>query len=270
MVESLFEPWLMRWRLTPDGEVISTPYSQLMPVLSGSYPAMLKIALTEEETCGGAVMEWFAGHGAAFVLAHEQEAVLMERASGFRSLSQMARGGYDGEATEAICRTVKRLHTPRERVPPATIVPLSRWFRALEPAASREGGILRHGAVTAQMLLAMPREQVVLHGDIHHENILDGGVRGWIAIDPKGLFGERAFDYTNIFLNPDLAFAASPGRLRAQAQIVAVEARIGLQRLLQWVLAYACLSASWTIEDRGDPRPTLAIAEIAAREATAA
>jgi streptomycin 6-kinase len=269
MIESLFEPWLLRWGLIPDGDVISTPYSQLMPVLSGSYPAMLKVALTEEERRGGAVMEWYAGQGAAFVLAHEQEALLMERATGWRSLSQMARGGYDGDATQAICSVVKRLHVPRQRIPPPTLVPLSHWFRALEPAAAREGGILRHGAVTAQMLLAMPREQVVLHGDIHHENILDSGVRGWLAIDPKGLFGERAFDYANIFLNPDHAFAALPGRLRAQARVVAAEARIDVHRLLQWILAYACLSASWIMEDCGDPRPTLAIAEIAAREAAA-
>jgi streptomycin 6-kinase len=270
MIESLFEPWLARWRLTPDGEVISTPYSQLMPVLSGNYPAMLKVALAEEERRGAAVMEWFAGHGAAFTLAHEQEALLMERATGWRSLVQMARGGYDREATQAICGVVRRLHASRERLPPPTLIPLSQWFRALEPVAAREGGILRHGAVTAQMLLAMPREQLVLHGDIHHDNVLDGGVRGWLAIDPKGLYGERAFDYANIFLNPDLGFAATPGRLRAQAEVVAAEARIGLHRLLQWILAYACLSASWIMDDRGDPRPTLAIAEIAAREVAGA
>jgi streptomycin 6-kinase len=269
MTESLFEPWLMRWGLAPDGEVISTPYSQLMPVLSGSYPAMLKVALAEEERRGAAVMEWYAGNGAAFALAHEKEALLMERASGWRSLAQMARGGFDTEATRVICGVVKRLHAPRERLPPPSLVPLSQWFRALDPAAAREGGILRKGAVTAQMLLAMPREQVVLHGDIHHDNILDGGASGWLAIDPKGLIGERTFDYANIFLNPDLIFAATPDRLRAQAHIVAAEARIGLPRLLQWILAYACLSASWIMEERGDPRPTLAIAEIAAREAAA-
>jgi hypothetical protein len=29
--------------------------------------------------------------------------------------------------------------------------------------------------------------------------------RSWLAIDPKALFGERAFEFANLFLNPDLA-----------------------------------------------------------------
>jgi streptomycin 6-kinase len=52
------------------------------------------------------------------------------------------------------------------------------------------------------VLLAEPREVGVLHGDLHHGNVLDFGVRGWLAIDPKGLLGERGFDFANIFTNP--------------------------------------------------------------------
>jgi streptomycin 6-kinase len=39
----------------------------------------------------------------------------------------------------------------------------------------------------------------VLHGDIHHDNVLDFGARGRLAIDPKGLLGERGFEFA-IFL----------------------------------------------------------------------
>jgi streptomycin 6-kinase len=51
-------------------------------------------------------------------------------------------------------------------------------------------------AETAHALLAAPREITVLHGDIHHDNILHFGERGWLAIDPKGLIGERRSCYT--------------------------------------------------------------------------
>jgi streptomycin 6-kinase len=43
------------------------------------------------------------------------------------------------------------------------------------------------------------------------------GPRGWLAIDPKGLCGERGFDFVNIFCNPDFALATAPGRLVRQA-----------------------------------------------------
>jgi streptomycin 6-kinase len=71
----------------------------------------------------------------------------------------------------------------------------------------------------ADKLLDDPRDIVALHGDIHHGNILDFGERGWLAIDPKGLIGERGFDYANNFCNPDAAIATRPGRLVGQAVV---------------------------------------------------
>jgi streptomycin 6-kinase len=107
-------------------------------------------------------------------------------------------------------------------------------------------------------------DAVVLHGDLHHANVLDGGTRGWLAIDPKALLGERGFDFANIFCNPDTAVATSPGRLEEQASVVAQTGRIERVRLLQWILAYAGLSAAWSLHTDEDPRLALAIAEIAA------
>jgi streptomycin 6-kinase len=145
-------------------------------------------------------------------------------------------------------------------------VPLRSWFAALEPAAARHGGLLRQAAATACELLDAPQDVVVLHGDLHHGNVLDGGPRGWLAIDPKGLLGERGFDYANIFCNPELAVATAPGRLARQADVVAAAAGLDRRRLLQWVLAYAGLSAAWTLGDGEEPDIALAVAELAAVE----
>jgi len=105
---------------------------------------------------------------------------------------------------------------------------------------------------------------VVLHGDLHHDNVLDGDLRGWLAIDPKGLVGERGFEYANLFRNPDLGCALAPGRMQRRIQIVAQEAGLDFRRLLDWVVAYAGLGAAWSLEDGDDPGAGLAIAEQAA------
>ncbi len=64
----------------------------------------------------------------------------------------------------------------------------------------------RNRPTAARSLLAAQREVGALHGDIHHGNILDfGPERGWLAIDPNRLCGDRAFDYANLFCNPDIA-----------------------------------------------------------------
>lgn len=268
MSDSAFEKWLAFWKLTQDGEAITTGRSGslLLPVLSDGRRAILKIALHEEEVRGGALMDWYGGYGAAKVLAHDGPALLLERLEGKRDLSEMARSGQDDEATKIICSVVAALHASRVRVPPASLVPMQIWFRQLEPAALRYGGILTKCAVAARGLLAAPQGVVPLHGDIHHANILDGGDRGWLAIDPKGILGERGFDYANLFRNPEPLFSGEPGRLQRRVEIVAREAKLERKRLMTWILAYAGLGAAWTMDEGGQDDAGLAIASIAAAE----
>lgn len=259
--------YLDLWGLIPDGDPIVTHSSRLFPVRRDGEPAMLKIAVAPEERAGAELMVWWNGVGAARVLEHRDDAILLERATGSRSLAEMARSGRDDEASHIICKAVAGLHAARGRALPQ-LVPLIHRFRSLEAMAHCEGGAFVRSAITARKLLSEPRDVVALHGDIHHGNILDFAERGWLAIDPKGLVGERSFDYANLFCNPDNAVATAPGRLARQVAIVAKAARMERGRLLRWIVAWAGLSASWLIEDGEDEHvePTLRVAEIAAAE----
>ena len=265
-----FGKYLRRWKLTLDGDPIISLGSRLLPVRIEGFPAMLKVAIDTEEKLGGLLMTWWDGQGAAQVFAHEDDALLMERAEGTNSLVDMVCGGRDDEASRLICRTVAELHAPRSThggCPLPDLVPLAQWFRELEPAAATHGRILADCAAMARELLASEREAVVLHGDIHHGNILDFGSR-WLAIDPKGLIGERGFDYTNLFCNPEAEIATAPGRLARQVDVVAEAAGLDRRRLLKWIMAYAGLSAAWFLGDgEWEPAKTpLAVAELAAAE----
>lgn len=264
----MFDTYLDRWSLTRDGDPIATHSSDLLPVRSGDIPAMLKVARNEEERRGAGLMSWWDGNGAARVLAHDGDAILLERAKGRRSLATMAREGKDDEASRIICGVAMTLHTHRGS-PPADLVPLSEWYAELSRVAGTNTGIFTQAASTAAELLASAQEQCVLHGDLHHGNVLDFGARGWLAIDPKGLIGERRFDFANIFCNPDFEIATSPGRMNRQINVVAEAARLDPARLLRWVFAYAALSAAWTIGDHGDPTLALMIAHMAAAEIAA-
>lgn len=262
-----FEPWLAQWNLMADGSAFTTRFgSRLLPVLWRGLPAILKIAGNEEEHRGAELMEWYGGVGAARVFEREGDALLLERLVGERSLSDLARRGQDDDASRILCRTALALHAPRDQRPPPGLIPLAIWFRALEPAATQHGGTFAMCAAVARPLLQHPMEPVILHGDFHHDNVLDGGSRGWLVIDPKGLIGERAFEYANLFRNPDLATALAAGQMRRRAQIVAREAVLDGKRLLEWVVAYAGLGAAWSLQAGDDPGPGLAIAEHAAAE----
>ncbi|WP_330115399.1 aminoglycoside phosphotransferase family protein [Pseudomonas sp. JS3066] len=244
----MFEPYLTEWNLTPDGEAIHTPGSDLLPVRFDGLPAMLKVARDSEEKVGAQVMRWWDGDGAARVYRLESDALLMERATGPGSLMRMALGGCDDEASRIACATIARLHAPRP-APAPELVTLEEWFRSLWPAARRQGGLFGEAAGVARELLGSQRDVVVLHGDIHHENVLDFGERGWLAIDPKRVIGDRGYDYANLICNPELATVVQPARFARQIEVIAEASSLGRQRLLRWVLAYAGLSAAWFLED---------------------
>jgi streptomycin 6-kinase len=261
----MFDAHLSRWGLEADGEPIVTHSSALLPVRRGGAPLMLKVARAPEERAGARLMVWWDGDGAARVLEHDGDALLMERALGPGSLAAMARGRLDDEASRIFCAAAARLHAPRDH-PPPVLVPLDRWFRSLEPAAAAHGGVLAASAAAARELLAAPRDVTVLHGDLHHDNVLDFGARGWLAIDPKGLVGERGFDFANLFCNPDPRTATAPGRLARQIEVVVDAAGLERARLLRWILAFTGLSAAWSLEDGDAPELALAIAGLAAAE----
>lgn len=274
-MSEILQPWIDRWALTPDGVAFSTPYTKswLQPVRRAGMAAMLKVAGEPEEVRGAAVLSWWAGRGAAPVLEHEGPALLMERAQGGRSLLEMSVHD-DDETTAILCSGLEALHSAPGAPPAGTTVPLRAWFAALAPVAQAQGGLYAQAHATAEALFADPLDERVLHGDMHHENLLDFGPRGWLAIDPKGLVGERGYDFANIFCNPDKSengpqLATQPGRLARRTAIAAERSGIPQRRLLQWVLAYAGLSAAWIFGDGDDPVFDLTMCELALAELAA-
>lgn len=265
----MFSTWLSRWKLIPDGVPIETHTSHLLPVttIHGGKKAILKLTDDDSERTGCQLMAWWNGKGAARVLAHENGAILLERATGVGSLAEMSRSGEDAQACRLICHTARRLHVAPDASTPE-LTPLEHWFRDLEPVALLHDGIMLRCALAAKVLLSCPQDVVVLHGDVHHGNVLDFAESGWLAIDPKGLLGERGFDYANIFTNPDLAepgigIAIDPSRFTQRVNIVSEAAGLERERLLLWIAAWCGLSSAWFLQDGGNAAIPLHVAELA-------
>lgn len=257
--------YLTDWNLTIDGEPMVTSSSCLLPVKQNDTQLILKIALVTEEKRGNQLMVWWQGNGVAPVVRFDKNALLLERASGGRVLADLSRQGEDDVASQVICQVAARLHAHTDRTPP-DLVCLDDWFTDLCTRADSYGGILPKAAEVAKELLASPRDITILHGDLHHQNILHFNDRGWLAIDPKGLRGERGFDFANILCNPTPSIAASPGRLAHQLTVIADQAQLDRKRLQAWVIAWSGLSAIWSLQDGNDPATALTVAALAAKE----
>jgi streptomycin 6-kinase len=101
-------------------------------------------------------------------------------------------------------------------------------------------------------LFASQDTTCLLHGDLHHYNILRAEREPWLAIDPKGVTGEPAYEVGALLRNPwpGLLEGTDPERvLSRRVDQLAEELSLDRQRLLMWGTAQAVLSAWWNYED---------------------
>ena len=191
------------------------------------------------------------GRGAARVLGLADGAALLEWLDG-PSLGDLTRAGQDDLASEGLIDTVKRLH----QMPTCAMTTLSRLedrFAALMnaryttacPHAAQNG--LRAATALAQRLLAAQKDQRPLHGDFHHDNVL-GSPRGYLAIDAKGVFGDRLYELANAFRNPlgaeDQVLTTPAIARRADHWANGFDTKPN--DLLTWAVAHTALSLAWT------------------------
>jgi streptomycin 6-kinase len=271
MLEQL-NRYLQMWNLSDPQLLAETVTSRVYTVTTGEERVILKLLTplgVQDERNGAVALRCFAGQGAVRLLREDEQAHLLEYAEG-EDLTTLVKRGEDDRATAIIADVLNRLHAACKESLPEGLTPLRTWFRSLFRRAEgdrRDGldSIYRRAASIAENLLADPYEVRVLHGDIHHENIRHHAQRGWLAFDPKGLVGERTFDAANTLCNPVHMpeLVENEDRLLRNAEILAQALGIDLSRILAFVFAYVCLSASWLLEDGQYPRHELRIAEIA-------
>ncbi len=264
MFRAEIDRYLSTWSLRIDGEPIDTPTSLIQPVRRAEVPAILKILKpTSDEQNAVELLRYYDGKGAVRVFEADATAILIERAAGRRSLTGMVISGDDMRAAEVLADTLATLHEPRGREAPVSLTPLTEQFASL---FVRESSLplLGRCAAVARELLATESDTLPLHGDLHHGNVLDGGHRGWLAIDPKALIGEPTYDVANLLRNPSPhgKIVHSRDRMRRLAGFYARRLNLDARRVLNFAFAHAGLSASWDIEDGEDPSYSLECADI--------
>lgn len=221
-----------------------------------------------DELRGAFYLDWRDGEGAVRLLARDGDRMLLEHADG-EPLSHALTTQGDDAATEIAAGVLEQLLHPSSRPYPPEFQPLRQRFQALfhKAGADRSHGRMTPYVEAAQMtqrLLAESRTAVPLHGDLHHDNILNS-TRGWLAIDPKGVLGDPGFDAANLFYNPldRTALCLDPQRIASMAETLARPVGEAPGRVLDWAFCYGCLSAAWHAEDdkEADEARELAIAQ---------
>ena len=164
----------------------------------------------------------------------------------------------DEAATRIAAEVMQKLWKPL----PAdhTFPTVAQWAEGLQRLrAAYDGGtgplptqIVARAEATYRDLLASAAPSVLLHGDLHHDNILAATRAPYLAIDPKGVAGEPAFEVAPFFYNPHPRITQTTdlaALLRRRLAIFTEHLQIDRERLRAYGFAHAVLSAAWSIED---------------------
>ncbi len=251
----------------------SPPPSSISPVVGGRVGQqlsgqtwMLKCAFGPEERAGLEVQaRWDCGVASIVFLIDAQwedgpRVALMPVGE---PLDQMS---FQLSSVRRLCDAVARLHssTSDENTGLESLEDRFRALRTCDPHEVERATKIPNSAVVVSRaradvaeLFATPLDQVSLHGDVHHGNLLhfSGEPQPWLLIDPKGVRGESLFDYANIVFNPDVldpqTIERFPERIETIGQHLHEHYGVDLtERFLRWVRAYGCLSTLWHLEDR--------------------
>jgi streptomycin 6-kinase len=238
----LLEDYLKKWTLLSPEKIAETLTSHVYKVQHKNQKAVLKLLTPlgqKDETDGAIALRCYGGNGAVSLIEADEGAHLLSFADG-RFLKELVTEGRDVDATEIICDVLAKIHGTEQI--PATLTPMNENFRALFHHTKDNDGdsTMAFAARTAKKLLETESETVLLHGDIHHKNILESSDHGWVAIDPKGLIGERTYDFANVFYNPDdlPGIVENTERIENLCGIFYRRFGIDKKRILEFAFAY--------------------------------
>ncbi len=269
---ALVDAFAERWGLSIESVAPELSYNVVASaVMADGREAVLKLGVPNPELrTEVAALQAFQGGPVVQILAADDAlgALLLGRLDPGRPLSGLE---SDEEATAIGARLIRDLPVAE---PSAHGFPtVGDWARAFERLRARfdgttgplPAGFVDRAEGFVRDLDASSSRRMLLHGDLHHDNILSNGESEWLAIDPKGVIGDLAYEAARFQHNPIPRFLAMdrPREVaRRRATILSEIVQEEKARLLAWAFVDAMLSACWSLEEHGDWRYAIACAEV--------
>lgn len=223
--------------------------------------AVLKIGFDHETTQQEiAALSFYQGNGCVKLLAYENNvcALLLEQANPGIPLSKLF-PLRDSQAVAATYTLIQRLHA--YSLPCADHAQFPHIKDIVNALNTTYGPsipllLLQKARFLAAQLMESATQTVLLHGDLHQDNIVSNEKTEWIAIDPQGIIGEPAYEMGAFLYNPLNQLADHPDAATfIENRIIQFSelSNISTTRIAQWAFVRAILCACWNIEDQLSP-----------------
>jgi streptomycin 6-kinase len=174
----------------------------------------------------------------------------------------------DANAVAIAAQVIKRIHASSLNEIDAHSFPkLKDWIQIFTHERNRvlPKKQLDKAQSLARELLNSTTYEVLLHADLHHQNILSSDREAYLAIDPHGIMGDPAFEPAAFIRNPIpeiFTFTQARDLIRQRLTLFAELLNLDVERLRAWSFVHALLAVAWCLEDQQDFEPMLKIATL--------
>ncbi len=195
----------------------------------------------------------FQGYGAVQLIYSTHDLYLMEHIKPGASLKT-----YFPEQEEASYPIVVDLIETLHRAPISGkygFPHIRQWLGIFDNIEGIPNEICQKACTVRDYLLRTSEPDVLLHGDLHHDNILKKE-NYWVAIDPHGVRGESLYDICAFIRNPipELLSHQSPDKIINQRiHVFSKMLNKPAGRILDWCFVQAVLAWAWALEDGVNP-----------------
>lgn len=258
-VESTIQSCEKEWMLQIEGPVSNLSYNYVLHAKDEhGAPVMLKLGVPSFDfTNEIRTLNVYGGKGCARLLKADEErgAMLLEKLVPGKMLSEEKDEKLAVHQFLEVWKAIRR-PVPAECSSPTILDWASGLGRYNKKHQNGDGPIDMRYIELAQAYFAELTETTggleLLHGDLHHENILFDDEKGWLAIDPKGVIGDKYFDLISFMTNHLLNKENPKELLELRVKWISEGLSLDRKRLLKAAIAMSILSACWGLEDQAE------------------
>jgi len=252
-MKQLLEKWqLHTLRLFPH---LSHTQNYVAIAYSNLYKKDVVLKICSSDFVEQKLLSHFDGKGCVQLLDFDEEsrALLLEYIQPGTQLKKMF--SVDEKQPVVIAaRLIQKLHVGKNLSSDVQGCPtMHEWVQILTTFTSSQipQELVQKAQKIAAHLLATQSELFLLHGDLHHENIIQSG-DGWVVIDPQGVVGELACEVTAFIRNPipellqhDNAKNIIRDRINLFSDFLGVDSK----RIVGWSFVQAIICGMWAEQD---------------------
>jgi streptomycin 6-kinase len=221
-------------------------------------PVVLKISTDAKAIANEAkALRYFEGSATIKLLSYQEKysALLLQQAIPGNTLKSLYPVHADF-VNNCYATTVKKLHANRAPGHHA-FCHIKDWLKALDNISLQQlpAHLVKKALASRNTLLTSLNREIILHGDLHHDNILQSG-DDWLMIDPKGVVGEIEFEVSAFdFISPT-EFENHPAiksLFESRVKQLSDTLNLNAQRVKDWVFVRLILFIAWHFEDKTNP-----------------